>query len=187
MKLATHSRHREHLRAIQWALLERKTNHGEIWFPYSSMPSQVTLHPYRLCLTRQAWYLISARPASHDRPQVYRVARLRGGAPSRSAGGGARRFRPTQLFRQRLVGVSGRRAVRYRTAYFRARRGARIVAETHWHHTQQVRRHTDGSATLTFSVDGLDEILWWLLAWAGCHRGPARQAARDVRRAASRV
>jgi len=44
---------------------------------------------------------------------------------------------------------------------------ARIVAETTWHHTQQVRRRADGTASVTFRVDGLDEIIWWLLAWAG--------------------
>ena len=44
---------------------------------------------------------------------------------------------------------------------------ARIVTETTWHRTQKVQRHPDGSATLTFQVDGLDEIVWWLLAWAG--------------------
>jgi predicted DNA-binding transcriptional regulator YafY len=35
------------------------------------------------------------------------------------------------------------------------------------HHTQQVERHRDGSATLSFRVDGLDEIIWWLLGWSG--------------------
>ena len=41
------------------------------------------------------------------------------------------------------------------------------VAETIWHHTQQVDRHVDGSVALRFHVDGLDEILWWLLGWTG--------------------
>ena len=41
------------------------------------------------------------------------------------------------------------------------------VVETTWHHTQKVQRHRDGTATLTFRVDGLNEILRWLLGWAG--------------------
>jgi predicted DNA-binding transcriptional regulator YafY len=44
---------------------------------------------------------------------------------------------------------------------------AKQVAETRWHHTQKVENHKDGSVTLKFKVDGLDEILWWLLGWAG--------------------
>ena len=47
------------------------------------------------------------------------------------------------------------------------RDAATQATETIWHHTQQVERRRDGSATLTFQVDGLDEILWWLLQWAG--------------------
>jgi hypothetical protein len=30
-----------------------------------------------------------------------------------------------------------------------------------------VRRHKDGTATLTFQVDGLEEILWWVLGRSG--------------------
>jgi proteasome accessory factor B len=41
------------------------------------------------------------------------------------------------------------------------------VTETIWHPTQQAKTHKDGSVTLTFEVDGLNEILHWLLSWAG--------------------
>ena len=41
------------------------------------------------------------------------------------------------------------------------------VTETVWHHTQKVQRHRDGSVTLCFQIDGLDEIIWWLLGWTG--------------------
>jgi len=44
---------------------------------------------------------------------------------------------------------------------------AKIVTETVWHHTQKVTFHDDGSATLSFQVDGLEEITNWVLGWAG--------------------
>ena len=44
---------------------------------------------------------------------------------------------------------------------------ARIVTETTWHSTQRVKTHKDGSITLHFQVDGLDEIVWWVLGWSG--------------------
>ena len=44
---------------------------------------------------------------------------------------------------------------------------AAIVQETKWHPTQEVREHQDGTVTLTFRVDGLDEIVWWVLGWSG--------------------
>jgi len=40
---------------------------------------------------------------------------------------------------------------------------AENVADTHWHPTQQIDWHGDGSITFRASVDGLDEIVWWVL------------------------
>ena len=44
---------------------------------------------------------------------------------------------------------------------------AGVVMETTWHHTQQSRKNDDGSVTLSFRVDGLKEIVWWVLGWSG--------------------
>jgi predicted DNA-binding transcriptional regulator YafY len=47
------------------------------------------------------------------------------------------------------------------------RDAADIVTEVVWHQTQRVQRHKDGSVTMSFIVDGLNEILRWVLGWAG--------------------
>jgi predicted DNA-binding transcriptional regulator YafY len=44
---------------------------------------------------------------------------------------------------------------------------APLVLETVWHRTQRARRHNDGRVTLMFEVDGLDEIVHWVLGWSG--------------------
>lgn len=41
------------------------------------------------------------------------------------------------------------------------------MTETTWYHSQQVQPHGDGSVTLSFRVDGLQEIARWLLGWSG--------------------
>jgi proteasome accessory factor B len=41
---------------------------------------------------------------------------------------------------------------------------AETIADTHWHATQDVVWHDDGSITFTAKVDGLDEIVWWILS-----------------------
>lgn len=41
---------------------------------------------------------------------------------------------------------------------------AETISDTHWHDTQQQRWNPDGSMTLTCKVDGLDEIVWWVLS-----------------------
>jgi len=41
---------------------------------------------------------------------------------------------------------------------------AETIADTHWHPTQQIDWHDDGSITFRCTVDGLDEIVWWILS-----------------------
>lgn len=42
---------------------------------------------------------------------------------------------------------------------------AQNITEVQWHATQQVEHNADGSATVEFRVDGLGEILWWVLGY----------------------
>ncbi len=42
---------------------------------------------------------------------------------------------------------------------------AETVADTHWHPTQKITDHPDGSITFTCQVEGLDEIVWWILGY----------------------
>lgn len=37
------------------------------------------------------------------------------------------------------------------------------IAETQWHGTQDVKTQADGSNLISFDVDGLEEIVWWIL------------------------
>jgi len=41
---------------------------------------------------------------------------------------------------------------------------ADTVSDTHWHRTQEIEWHEDGSITFCCKVDGLDEIVWWVLS-----------------------
>ena len=41
---------------------------------------------------------------------------------------------------------------------------AETLSETHWHDTQAIEWHDDESITFTCTVDGLDEIVWWVLS-----------------------
>ena len=46
-----------------------------------------------------------------------------------------------------------------------AKEAAGTVIEGIWHHTQKVHKNKDGTVTLTFQVDGLNEIVRWVLGW----------------------
>mgnify|MGYP002642451221 CR=1 FL=1 len=57
---------------------------------------------------------------------------------------------------------------------------AKVVTETVWHHTQKVKSHKDGSVTLSFRVDGLEEIGNWILGWAGSAKVVKPAELRDL-------
>ena len=54
LKLADHSRHREIIRTVQWSLVKRKQLSGTYVSPYEPGEVRLHLHPYRLCLVKQA-------------------------------------------------------------------------------------------------------------------------------------
>lgn len=164
LKLVDHSHHQEAIRTIQWALLKSRQLAGKYQSPFEEHPRRVTLHPYRLCLVRHAWYLI-ARPSDRDEPRVHRVNRFKVlqllDAPADV---------PADFDLHDYLGNAWgiyRGSQRYDIEIQFAAEAATQVTETRWHHTQEVKRHRDGSVTVTFQVDGLDEIVWWLLSWSG--------------------
>lgn len=42
---------------------------------------------------------------------------------------------------------------------------AETVADTHWHDSQEVEWQEDGSVQMSFEVDGLEEIVWWIMGY----------------------
>lgn len=42
---------------------------------------------------------------------------------------------------------------------------AETVSDTNWHATQEINLHEDGAITFECEVEGLDEIVWWVLGY----------------------
>lgn len=164
LKIAGNSSQREVIRTVQWGLLQRKVLSGKYRSPYEPMAVAVKLHPYRLALVKQAWYLI-ARPDDEDRPRTYRIFR----------------FQTLKIIDRPAVVPDDFDLTAYFGNAWAVYRGeptydielrfnpetADAVLETTWHHTQRAKRRADGGVTLTFQVDGLNEIVRWVVGWAG--------------------
>ena len=176
LKLVDHSRHRDMLRTIQWALIRNQQLSGHYASPYRDRPTRFVLHPYRLCLMRQAWYLI-ARPTNDDAPRTFRVVRFANLQSEKRTSEVPVEFDIDKYFGNAWGVFRG--GTCYDVELQFSKDAATQVTETIWHHTQVVKHHRDGSVTLKFCIDGLDEILWWLLAWTGfvevIHPGELRQ------------
>lgn len=54
---------------------------------------------------------------------------------------------------------------RYRVELLFDKDFAETVADTHWHSTQEVSWNDDETITFRCQVDGLDEIVWWVLSY----------------------
>jgi predicted DNA-binding transcriptional regulator YafY len=164
LKLADHSKHQEIIKTIQFALIQRKQVSGHYESPYEPKPATHRLNPIRLCLIKSAWYLI-ARSTDSLEPRTYRVARFKTlrmlDAPARVP----QEFDLKAYFGNAWAVYRGDKS--YEVEIWFTPVAARVVTETVWHHTQKSKSQPDGSVTLTFRVDGLEEIGNWVLAWAG--------------------
>ena len=164
LKLADHSKHEDMLKAAQWALIEGKQVAGQYESPYEARAKRLRLHPYRLVLVRQAWYLV-ARPSDADAPRTYRIQRFRSLRMLDDAANVPADFDVKEFFGNAWGVYRGDKTHDIELRF--TREAATIVTETNWHPTQKVKKHANGEVTLTYRVDGLEEILWWVLGWAG--------------------
>jgi predicted DNA-binding transcriptional regulator YafY len=164
LKLADHSRHHNEIKAIQFALIYRKQLTGLYESPYETGPVRLKLHPYRLCLIKNAWYLI-ARPTDEEQPRTYRVARFKTLRMVDAAARVPGEFDLREYFGNAWGVFRGSQS--YDVEIWFAPEVARMVTETVWHHSQKSKSQPGGAVTLTFRVDGLEEIAGWLLSWAG--------------------
>ena len=164
LKLADHSRSHEAIRTIQWSLTQGRKLTGTYASPYEEKPKRLDLHPYRLCLVRQAWYLV-ARPEPTDQPQTYRVTRFQTLRPSDAPAKVPADFDLRAYFGNAWGVYRGPESFEVVVQF--AWEAADLVTETTWHPTQKVERHDDGSITLSFLIDGLNEVVHWVLGWSG--------------------
>jgi predicted DNA-binding transcriptional regulator YafY len=165
LKLADHSGHADILKAIQLALIESRQLAGEYASPYKTKPVKLTLHPIRLCLVNQAWYLI-AKSGDNEPPKTYRVQRFKTLKRLDVMSIVPAEFSVREYFGNAWGVYRGQKPYDVEIQFNSD--AAPLVCETTWHDTQKVvAREKNGSITLAFKVDGLDEILWWVLGWSG--------------------
>ncbi|HWL08242.1 MAG TPA: WYL domain-containing protein [Planctomicrobium sp.] len=164
LKLVDHSQHQEAVKATQLALLQGKQIIGNYDSPYESRPLRLTIHPYRLCLIKQAWYIIG-RISGEPIPKTFRIARFKSLRMLDQRADVPDRFDLREFFGNAWGVFRGEQS--YQVELWFTPESAKIVTETIWHHTQKVTRHKNGGVTLQFQVDGLEEIAHWILAWTG--------------------
>jgi len=164
LKLADHSKHHETVQAIQCALLNQTQITGVYKSPYETKQVKLTIHPYRLCLVKQAWYVVG-QIAGETEVKTFRVARFISLRATQKGADFPADFDLRKHFGNAWSVYRGEE--RYDIELEFEPEVAKIVTETIWHHTQKVKKQRGGRVSISFQVDGLDEILHWILTWAG--------------------
>jgi predicted DNA-binding transcriptional regulator YafY len=150
---------------------------GTYQSPHEPGPVRLRLHPCRIALVKQAWYLI-ARPDGESGPRTYRVVRFQTLKMIDRPAEVPNDLDLRAYFGNAWAVYRGDRSYDVELRF--SPEAAGPVVETTWHHTQTVARHPDGSATLTFTVDGLNEIVRWVVGYAGDVRVVRPAELRDL-------
>lgn len=121
------------------------------------------LSPYRLLFLNRAWYVIG-RSSLHRSTRTFHLGRILRAEPL------AEKYEiPPRFSLDRFFGNAWRmirhRAERARVRIRFAPKVARNVAEVTWHKTQEIRWNDDGSIDFLVTVDGLQEISWWIMGY----------------------
>lgn len=120
------------------------------------------LHPYHLHFAARAWYVIGYSE-KHRQVRTFKLSRIE------SLDLLERRFRSDNGFDiDRHLGKAWQLIPEgrvYRVELLFTPKVATNVCEVRWHATQKHRTLDDGSCLMTFEIDGLNEISWWLLGY----------------------
>jgi len=139
--------------------------------------------PYALLFSQRAWYVIGFHHGRGEE-RCLKLNRFAMVEPTRQ-----RYTIPTDFSVDDRLGHAWRMirgSRRYNIELHFDAEFAETIADTLWHPTQEIDYGDDGSITMRLTVDGLDEIVWWVLSM-GPHcrvRKPKALADRVKRLAA---
>lgn len=177
LQLVDHREHLETIRTLQWALLNRKQVKGTYRTPYQNDVVRLTLIPYRLVLVKACWYVI-ARPHDRDAPRTYRATRFQSLRMLDDEAQIPADFDLKGYFGKAWAVYRGDQTYQIELRFHPDAAG--IVTETRWHATQKAKKHADGSVTLCFEVDGLQEIASWIVGWSQWVKVISPPKLRDI-------
>jgi len=148
---------------VQWSLRNRRV----LRCRYESLNAETDdgyflLHPYALSFDQRAWYVVGHHSGRGE------IRRLK-----------LNRFLAVTLTDEPYTIPENFSIAEFRGNAWRMIRGestynvaicfdatvADTVSDTNWHPTQDIEDHPDGSITFRCTVDGLDEIVWWVLGY----------------------
>lgn len=153
---------REHMVALQHALLAKKQIEATYKTPREKSQLTLRLQPRRIFLSNGIWYL-AAHDNAADTTKLYRLARFQNIKVTDKP----MTIEPSFSLRE-FLGNAWQVNRGERDFYVEIRftpETAPFVEETRFHPTQETEFCSDGSLLFRATVSGLEEIKYWVLSW----------------------
>jgi proteasome accessory factor B len=159
---ARHNSLRETYQTVQRSIVRRQPLDAVYISFHDAGQIRTRLKPYWLLFHERAWYVIG-RSSKHRAVRTFKLGRFKVLLPAKG------RFKmPAGLTLEKHLGNAWRMMRGEKTYQVHLTFSPLIspnVAEVNWHRTQQVSWDEDGCVHFRATVDGLDEILWWVLGY----------------------
>ncbi len=160
--IADWERRREVYENLLDSLAKRRVAQVHYFEPDDVRPVLTTCCPYRLLYAQQMWNVIG-HSQSHNDVRLFRIPWIR-----RVELLDQTYEIPKDFSLPHFLGLAWgveRGSTRHLVRLVFSRRIAPAIAEVSWHPTQQLQELEDGQLTLSVIIDGLDEILGWILSF----------------------
>jgi len=142
-------------------------------------------HPYALFFSQRAWYVVGHH-AGHRQIRSLKLNRFTRIEPTDQSYEIPRKFSLSRHLGNAWRMIRGDR--RFRIELHFDREFAETIADTWWHPTQDIIWHDDQSITFRCTVDGLDEIVWWIMSMGPhCRVKKPKELAERVQDLAGRM
>jgi proteasome accessory factor B len=145
------------------ALRRNRVTHLTYMKADSEKPEQREVEPLHLACIGGEWYLVAYCHLRND-IRHFALSRMTSVRQTNKSFE-PREFDPQEYFRNRFGRFVGEPGREYNVVIRFSKEAAQWVMERTWHPKQKVKKHRDGSVTLSFPVPALYEIKRWVLQW----------------------
>jgi len=137
---------------------------------------ELELCPYHLLYNRRAWYVLG-QSSMHNSIRTFKLSRIKNLETLDKCFVDEGDFDLFDYFGRAWSMIPEGRIYNIKLRFLP--KVAQNVTEVLWHATQQVEHNADGSAIVEYRVDGLGEILWWILGYGDQVQVLAPKALRE--------
>jgi len=123
---------------------------------------RTVLSPYHLRYHNRGWYVVG-KSSLHKTVRTFKLNRIKELKALKTGFVEDEKFDPAEYLGRAWSMIPDGRIYNVKLRFLP--KVATNVAEVRWHSTQTVEWNDDGSATVEFRVDGLGEIIWWILGY----------------------